>query len=395
MVLGEDRIMKQAGTLAVAWALLAAPALAAEPPPPGGAAVLSWTPEQQLYGYRHMEKIAPVHVVKRGAQVRALPMGAAIDPKWTHAGQAWTIDRYMAAMRTSGLLVLKDGRIVLERYGLGRTADERWTSFSVAKSVTSTLVGAAIQDGRIKSLDDPVTAYIPQLKGSAYEGVTVRQLITMTSGVKWNEDYTDPNSDVAKVGNLAPEAGVNPVVSYMRRLPRDTAPGAKFVYKTGETDLAGILVSNAVGKPLSQYLSEKIWGPYGMEQDAVWVDDVAGHERGGCCMSMTLRDYARFGQFMLEGGKAGGVQVTPPGWVADATAAHVALPAGGNETGYGYFWWLLGDAYAAEGIFGQQIFVFPKEKIVIAVNSAWPSADAPKNWEAQAAMARAIRDAAR
>jgi CubicO group peptidase (beta-lactamase class C family) len=133
-----------------------------------------------------------------------------------------------------------------------------------------------------------------------------------------------------------------------------------------------------------------------MEQDAVWVDDVAGHERGGCCMSMTLRDYARLGQFMLEDGKAGGVQVVPPGWVADATSEHVALPAGGAETGYGYFWWLLGeDAYAAEGIFGQQIFVFPKEKIVIAVNSAWPAADAPKDWEAQAAMARAIRDAAR
>ncbi|HEX5377330.1 MAG TPA: serine hydrolase [Phenylobacterium sp.] len=383
--------------LAVMVALLSTPALAADPPPPpGGAAILMWTPEQQAYGYRNMEKVGPVHVVKRGDHVRELPVAAAaIDPKWTWDGKAQTVDSYMAAMRTSGLLVLKDGKIVLERYGLGRAPGERWTSFSVAKSMTSTLVGAAIKDGFIKSLDDPVTAYIPGLKGGGYEGVTVRQLITMTSGVKWNEDYSDPNSDVAKVGLSITEPGVNPVVSYMRRLPRETAPGAKFVYKTGETDLAGILVSKAVGKPLSQYLSEKIWAPYGMEQDAVWVDDVAGHERGGCCMSMTLRDYARIGQFMLECGKAGGVQVLPQGWVADATSPHVTFPPGGTETGYGYFWWLVGDGYAAEGIFGQQIFVFPADRLVIAINSAWPSADAPELWAAQAALAQAIRAAAK
>ena len=386
---------KVIGLAAASVMLLATPVLAADPPPPGGAAILSWTPEQQAYGYRNMEKIVPVHVVKRGDHVRELPAGTPIAPKWTYDGKAWSIDSYMAAMRTSGVLVLKDGKVVLERYGLGRKPDERWTSFSVAKSVTSTLIGAAIQDGYIKSLNDPVTAYIPELKGGGYEGVTVRQLITMTSGVKWNEDYTDPNSDVAKVGLSVIEPGVNPVVSYMSKLPRETAPGAKFVYKTGETDLAGILVSNAVGKPMSQYLSENIWARFGMEQDAVWVDDVAGHERGGCCMSMTLRDYARIGQFMLEGGQAGGVQVVPEGWVADATSQHVALPAGGAETGYGYFWWLLPDGYAAEGIFGQQIFVYPKEKLVIAVNSAWAAADDHKDWAAQAAMARAVRAAVR
>lgn len=376
--------------------LLAAPAFAADPPlPPGGAAILSWTPEQQAYGYRNMEKISPVHVVKRGDHVRELPAGKPIAPKWTYDGKTWTVDSYMEAMRTSGVLVLKDGKVVLERYGLGRKPQERWTSFSVAKSVTSTLVGAAIQDGYIKSLDEPVTTYIPQLKGGGYDGVTVRQLITMTSGVKWNEDYTDPNSDVAKVGFAVTEPGVNPIVSYMKTLPRETAPGEKFVYKTGETDLAGILVSNAVGKPLSQYLSEKIWGPFGMEQDAIWVDDVAGHERGGCCMSMTLRDYARIGLFMLEGGKAGGKPVVPPDWVADATSVHVKFPAGGNEMGYGYFWWLYPGAYAAEGIFGQQIFVYPKDKVVIAINSAWPAADDPKAWKAQAVMADALRDAAR
>jgi CubicO group peptidase (beta-lactamase class C family) len=255
-------------------------------------------------------------------------------------------------------------------------------------------VGAAIKDGYIKSLDEPVTTYLPQLKGGAYEGVSVRQLITMTSGAKWNEDYSDPNSDVAKVGFNTPEPGVNPVVSYMARLPREAEPGAKFVYKTGETDLVGVLVSSAVGKPLSQYLSEKLWAPYGMEQDAIWMDDVAGHERGGCCMSMTLRDYARIGQFLLEGGKAGGVDVLPPGFIADATAEHVKLPPGGVETGYGYFLWLIPGGYAAEGIFGQQIIVYPKEKLVIAINSAWPNSGDDHHWRNQAAFAEAVREAA-
>jgi len=300
----------------------------------------------------------------------------------------------MAAMRTSGVIVLKDGRIVLERYGLGRTPADRWTSFSVAKAITSTLVGAAIQDGYIKSLDAPVTDYIRELKGSAYDGVTIRQLLTMTSGVKWNEDYSDPHSDVAQAGLTILEPGVNPIVSYMRRLPRADPPGTKWVYKTGETDLVGVLVSNAVGKPLADYLSEKIWAPYGMEQDGAWVEDVAGHERGGCCISMTLRDYARFGQFMLEGGKAGGRQVLPPGWVADATSEHVKLPPQEGVRGYGYFWWLPPGAYAAEGIFGQEVIVYPADHIVIAINSAWLHADRDADWAAQARFAEALRAAA-
>ena len=391
----SSRPIQRLAALAAVLALAGA-ARAETPLPPGGAAILSWSPEQQLVGYRNMEKIAPTRVVRRGAHVHALPKTAReIDPRWIWQGRAYDVASYMAAMRTSGVIVLKDGRIVLERYALGRTANDRWTSFSVAKSITSTLVGAAIRDGYIKSLDAPVTDYIHELTGSAYDGVTIRQLLTMTSGVKWNEDYSDPHSDVAQAGGVVMDPGVNPIVSYMRRLPRADPPGAKWVYKTGETDLTGVLVSNAVGKPLAQYLSEKIWAPYGMEQDAVWLEDVAGHERGGCCISMTLRDYARFGEFMLEGGKAGGREVLPPGWVAAATSNHVKLPPEEGVRGYGYFWWLNADgSYAAEGIFGQQIFVYPKDRLVIAVNSAWLHPDDDADWAAQAAFGRAVRAAA-
>jgi CubicO group peptidase (beta-lactamase class C family) len=346
--------------------LNAAPAAPAFPP--GGASILTWTPEQQEWGYRNMEKLAPVRVFKRGKTVHRLPLGQQIDPTFQAGDKTYNTESYMREFRASGVLVLKNGKIVLERYGLGRAPKDRWTSFSVAKSLTSTLIGAAVKDGKIKSLDDAVTLYIPEMKGSAYEGVTVRELITMTSGVKWNESYTDPNSDVAKVGLSILEPGVNPVVSYMRRLPREAPPGTKFVYKTGETDLAGILLSNAVGRPLAQYLSEKIWQPYGMEQDGVWVEDVAGHERGGCCVSITLRDYGRVGQFMLDHGKAAGQDVVPPGWTEDATAQHVANPP------YGYFWWIIPGGYEAEGIFGQTLSVFPQDHLVVVINSAWPAA---------------------
>lgn len=390
-------------TLACAMALaIVAPglAIAQESPPPMGASILMWSPEQQNSGYKSMEKLTAHKVVKRGADVFALPSGQPIDAKVSIpiGGKRLTLDEYMTAYRVSGLLVIKDGKVVLERYGLDRTAQDRWTSFSVAKSVTSTLVGAAIKDGYIKSLDEPVTTYIPELKGGGYDGVTVSQLITMTSGVRWNEDYTDLNSDVAKVGLSAGEPGVNPVVSYMRKLPRERAPGTRFHYSTGETDLVGVLVSNAVGKPLSTYLSEKIWAPFGMEQDAIWVEDVAGHERGGCCMSMTLRDYGRVGMFMLGGGKAGGRDVLPPGWVQQATTSRIAVdPNDPKRGGYGYFWWInpAGDGYEALGIFGQAITTFPKDKLVIAINSAWPQADTDELNAARDALTAAIREAAR
>ena len=164
------------------------------------------------------------------------------------------IDEYLRQQNTVGLVILQDGRVRFERYGLGFDAAGRWTSFSVAKSFTSTLVGAAIQDGHIKSLEDKVSAYLPGLRGSAYDDVTVRQLLTMSSGVRWNEDYEDPEADVAQFNNATPEAGMDATVSYLRKLPRAHPPGELWNYNTGETNLIGVLVSAATGKPLAQYL---------------------------------------------------------------------------------------------------------------------------------------------
>lgn len=376
-------------------ALAAGPGVAQTPLKADTPSILFWRGEQQATGYRTIETIYKTHVIQRGPKVHPLPKAAnTIAPTWSYDGKDWTVDSYMAANRVSGLLVVKDGKILLEKYGLGRGPNDRWTSFSVAKSVTSTLVGAAIQDGKIKSLDSPVTDYIPELKGSAYEGVTVRQMLMMSSGVKWNEDYADPKSDVAQAGVRMLEPGVDPMVSYLRRLPRAHPPGTQFSYNTGETDLVGILVSNAVGMPLAEYASRKIWKPYGMERDAVWMTDLADRERGGCCISMTLRDYARIGQFILDGGKANGKAVVPPDWVSEATRVEIDNGSGPGA-GYGYFWWIRApDRYEAVGIFGQSITTFPKERLIVVQNAAWPQAVGRDLSAARNAMLAAVRKAA-
>ena len=334
--------------------------------------VLFWTQDQRDAAFRTMETVPKVVVntVKAGGPVYPLPEGKPID-------LGTDVDAYMAKQRNAGLIIVQDGKVRLEKYALGYGAKGRWTSFSVAKSFTSTLVGAAVKDGYIKSLDDKVTVYIPGLKGSAYDDVSVKQLLTMTSGVKWNEDYTDPKSDVAQFNLQKPVAGEDITVSYMKTLPREAPAGSKWVYKTGETNLIGVLVSSATGKTLSAYLSEKVWKPFGMEQNAVWMLGPTGHEISGCCMSASLKDYARFGQFILNGGVAGGQKVLPDDWIASATTKQTGIDLPGR--GYGYQWWTNDDgSFAAQGIFGQGIFIDPKRKLVIASNGNWPTATDPE-----------------
>lgn len=328
--------------------------------------LLFWTQPQRDAAFRALDRLpllAKSRVVPAGGTPSALPAGAPL--KLTS-----DVDAYMSGQRGAALLVLHDGKLRLERYGLGFDAAGRWTSFSVAKSFTSTLVGAAVRDGFIKSLDDKVSLYIPDLKGSAYDEVSVRQLLTMTSGVKWNEDYADPQSDVAKFNNHKPEEGVDALVSYMRKLPRDVPAGTRWLYSTGETNLVGTLVQQATGKPLATYLAEKVWGPAGMEQQGTWILSKTGQEIGGCCIQASPRDYARMGQFILGGALADGKSIVPDGWWSEATSKRTDI--GQPDRGYGYQWWTYDDgSYTARGIFGQGIFIDPKRKLVIVSNANW------------------------
>jgi CubicO group peptidase (beta-lactamase class C family) len=330
--------------------------------------VLGWRQDQREAAFRAMDRVPLL--------AKAAPITASPTPLALPAGRPLVIpgiDEYMATQQTAGLVIVQDGKVRFERYGLGFDAAGRWTSFSVAKSFTSTLVGAAIQDGYIQSLEDKVSRYIPGLRGSAYDDVSVRQLLTMSSGVRWNEDYEDPNADVAQFNNAKPEPGMDATVSYMRKLPRAHPPGEAWHYNTGETNLIGVLVSSATGKPLSRYLEEKIWHPAGMQADATWLLGKTGHEIAGCCLQASTRDFARFGLFVLANGQAGGRQIVPADWFAAATQKQKDIGEPGR--GYGFQWWTYDDgSVAAQGIFGQGNFIDPQRRLVIASHSNWSRA---------------------
>ena len=348
-----------------------------------------WNQEQKELGFLHMDVVFKAREVHNGSKVHKLPQGKPLLAFRQGGEKEKEFEDFLTKQKVAGILILHDGKIRLEHYALGLSDTGRWTSQSVAKSVTSTLVGAAIKDGYIKSIEDYVTDYIPDLKGSAYDSVTIRQLLTMTSGVRWNENYADPNSDIARFYTDPVDPGIDATVSYMRRLPAEAKPGKKWIYKTGETDLIGVLVSSATGQTLSSYLSSKIWAPYGMEQSATWILDRTDHELAGCCLQMPLRDYARFGQFVLDGASINGKSIVPDDWFRNATHTQIPLWPGG---GYGYQWWIFGNTFEALGIYGQVIHIDPSRKLVVVINSAWPE---PESNERHTATANFINTIAK
>ena len=220
------------------------------------------------------------------------------------------------------------------------------------------------------------------MKGTAYEDVTVKQLATMTSGIRWNEDYTDRDSDVAQMANITAGPGEDAIVNQLKVLPREAPAGEKFVYKTGETNLLGVLVERATGSSLAAYAKAKIVDPAGFEAPMFWMIEPSGRNIGGCCLSLRLADYARMGQFVLDGGG----DVVPDGWFAEATAMQVKFGDQYPGLGYGYQWWTYpGGNYGAQGIFGQAITIVPEHDLVVAVVSNWPTAttsDYRGKWQA-------------
>lgn len=357
---------------------------------PTNSEVLSWSQRTRDAAFRAMDRmpiLAKAAVITPSPTPLELPIGAPLAVPG--------LEDYMASQRTAGLVIIQDGQVRVERYGLDFDAEGRWTSFSVAKSFTSTLVGAAIQDGYIRSLEDQVSDYLPGLQGSAYDEVSIRQLLTMSSGVQWNEDYEDPNSDVAQFNNAQPEPGMDATVSYMRRLPRAHPPGEVWHYNTGETNLIGVLVSTVTGRSLAEYLEERIWHPAGMASQATWLQGQSGHEIAGCCIQASTRDFARFGLFVLANGQVGGRAIVPANWFDEAIQKQKDIGSPGR--GYGFQWWTYDSgAVAAQGIFGQGIFIDPARRLVIATHSNWTRANLgpePAAREAFYAQVQALLDA--
>ncbi|HXQ30652.1 MAG TPA: serine hydrolase [Steroidobacteraceae bacterium] len=328
---------------------------------------------------KHTDRLFPVATVRRGPGVRGLPDGPRrLGPiRLRQAASTYDLVDYLALNRVAGLLVLKDGAIALEDYELGLAPADRWASFSIAKSVCSTLVGAAIADGFVSGVEEPLTRHLPELAGTAYDGVSIRQLLQMASGVGWDETYTDPESDRRRFLELQIAGRPGSLIGFMGSLPRAAPPGLLFNYSTGETFLVGALLEAATHQPLASYLSAKIWEPAGMESDATWwLESPSGAGIGGSGLAATLRDYGRFAQFVLEDGIVGGTRIVPAGWFLESTAARMQ---GGVRVDYGYQWWPLPPAdpvhrgaFAAQGIFGQRIYLNPGERLVIIVLSARP-----------------------
>lgn len=334
-------------------------------------------PDIQVNTFRNIDRLFPTRTVARGTVVSELPLSKQPleDFAYSVDGQSYDLFDVLSMNRVSGLLIIHNGDIVFEKYLLGNDQHTRWMSMSmsVVKSITASLIGAAIQDGFINSIDDPIVNYLPRFQGSAYDGVTVKHLLQMSSGVAWNETYTDATSDRRRMleAQLSQQPGA--ILKLMATLPRAAKPGTVWNYSTGETQLAGALVQAATGKPVAQYLSEKIWSKLGMQADANWwLQAPDGLEIGGSGLSATLRDYARLGLFWLNDGVIsldGKVQrVLPEGWMQAASSRQ---QIGGKTVDYGYMLWPLhGNSYAAEGIFGQYLFVDPDTKLVVAMWSA-------------------------
>ena len=359
-----------------AFCIAPAPATAGATPDNGAAAgvypepaeILVWSPEKRLRVFRDYAGTFPTRIIRAGAHPYPL-IDAPRDfsaVAYELDGSRYRLDDFVRETRVAGLIVVNGGEVLYERYELGSDASTLWVGYSVAKSVVSLLYGAAVADGYIASVEDSVTGFLPRLAGGAYDAVTIEQLLQMSSGVGWEEDYEDPEADVSQ----APSA-ILPFLDYMRALPTAAPPGSTFNYSTGETNLAGAVLRAAIGNNLATYLSHKIWQPFGMAADANWMLGApGGAEYGGCCISATLRDYARIGLFALAAGRTRqGRRLLPENWMARSTAA------ADTNAGYGYFWWLRpGGTYAALGIFGQMIWIDPGSGTVIAMHGGWPKA---------------------
>jgi CubicO group peptidase (beta-lactamase class C family) len=303
---------------------------------------------------------------------------------------------------TNALLVLKDGEIVFEDYRNRMTPETRHTAFSMSKTITAMLVGIALERGEIDSLDDPAEKYVPRLAGSGYDGVTIRQILQMRSGVDYQERY-DFGANPSFAGKLHEQAIVLNRMRFAEgalETKRGNAPGSTFNYSTLDTMVLGWVLEEATGETLEAQMEQRIWQPLGAEADGFWLADgppgpggIGGRALNGMGFNATLRDFARLGQLMLDDGMRGETRILPEGWVEQMTAM---TPTGGPRPGYGFQTWQIDHepgAYAAVGLAGQFIYVHPSTRTVIVKLSYYPPVEPPSVNPEVLAMFKAIANA--
>jgi CubicO group peptidase (beta-lactamase class C family) len=352
----------------------------------------------------HLDEIFPSRAVRRPAAPSPLAR-AASEPalRYDYQGRSLAIDDYMTRNPATGLLIARDETILVERYQYARTDRDRFTSWSMAKTVTSMLVGIAVGEGRIRSVDDPAAAYVPKLAGTEYGRTSLRHLLQMSSGVRFVEEYTGTD-DVSKLSaDTFRQLGPGGVASVTPFNERAVPAGTKFSYASVETEVLGLVLAGAVGRSVSEYLQEKIWQPIGAEADATWIIDRSGQEVTYCCFNAVLRDYARLGLLLANDGNWRGRQIVPAAWVRDATSVRADQPhlrprIATPFFGYGYQTWIFPEErrmFAFLGVRGQAIYVDPASRIVLVTTAVRKLPRDPGGAETVALWRAVMRDLAR
>jgi len=333
-------------------------------------------------GFSRLDELFPANVVEAPEIARPWQRPA-LEPELFYQGSPqirsgrFSIDQYLDRNPATGLLVAHGDEILVERYQYDRNDSHRLTSFSMAKTIAALLIGLAVEDSFIASIDDPVAKYVPDLEGSEYGRTPIRHVLTMASGIRFTEDYTG-DDDVARLSReTVAQGGAGGAETARSFNVRNAEPGETWHYKSVDTYVLALVLRGAVGKPLASYLSEKVWQPMGAEAPASWVTEKNGIEVGFMGFNAVLRDYARLGMLFANGGRVDGKQIVPEAWIRDMTRAHYSPDQTGRYFGYGYQTWIFptnDGTFAFLGVRGQGIYVDPQRKLVLVHTAVFPQA---------------------
>lgn len=367
------------------------------------AAITLFDPAHIVENFRSMDRLFHARKIEPAAEPFVFRRGSLTLPEsYVFEGERRALEDFLEETGTVGLLVLRDDTILHEEYRRGYDEHTRHISWSMGKSVVSALVGIAVAEGRIDSIQDPITKYVPELKGSGLDGVSIKNILQMSTGLKFNEDYGDFYSDINRLGRVI--AFGSSLDEFTPTFERNREPGTYHHYVSVNTQALGMLLVRVTGKNLSQYLEEKIWQRIGTEAACYWLTDDYGMEFAIGGLNAVLRDYARFGRLYLNDGAWQGETIVPQEWVrASITpdAPHLLPgdnPASAHSLGYGYHWWIPPEPdgeFLALGIYNQNIYVYPKKKLVIVKLSANANYNEGHRTRESIAVFRAIAGSAR
>jgi len=337
--------------------------------------------QPQHENFNRLHHILPSSRLAPSSTPHRFPAGNRIElpTSFECMGKQVDTEQFLDVTDTAALLVLHDGKVVHEQYRLTGGPDVPWISWSVAKSFTSALVGIAVAQGHISSIEEPISNYIETAPGSAYEGTRIKDILQMSSGARWNEDYSDPDSDIVRLGQAMSSAGS--LDSFVANMAREYEPGTLCRYNSADTQALGTLLVRATGRSITDYMQEHLYEPLGMEDDGFWLLDAHGREMAFGGINLSPRDFAKIGELYRRGGSWNGRQVVPADWVQasitpDAPHVQWGRPViAGMELpeGYGYQWWLSPGGrgqYSAIGVYNQWVFVSPLDRVTIVKLSA-------------------------